>query len=74
MRDTGPGIPPEELGRIFERFYQGSSGSKRLRRGSGIGLSLAKLIVEKHGGMIRASSTPGEGTAFTITLPRAWLN
>jgi signal transduction histidine kinase len=74
VRDTGPGIPPEELGRIFERFYQGSSGGKKPRRGSGIGLSLAKLIVEKHGGMIQASSAPGEGTAFTITLPRAWLN
>lgn len=70
IRDTGPGIPPDELSRIFQRFYQGSSRGDG--QGSGIGLALTKLIVEKHGGIVQAGS-PGQGSVFTVTLPRAWV-
>lgn len=74
VSDTGPGIPKEELHRIFERFYQGSHSGEASSKGSGIGLSLAKLIIEKHGGIIQARSTLGEGTTFIISLPRSWLS
>ncbi len=66
VTDTGEGIPPEELGHIFERFYQ---VDKVHPTGSGIGLSLVKAFIELHGGTITAESTPGSGTSFDITLP-----
>jgi signal transduction histidine kinase len=72
--DTGPGIPAEELPRIFERFYQGSSSGDGPRQGSGIGLTLAKLIIEKHGGVVQVTSARDKGTTFTVTLPRTWLS
>jgi len=68
VADTGPGIPPEHVGRIFERFYRvpGTKGP-----GAGLGLSIAKEIVEAHGGEIGASSAPGQGSTFWFTLPAA---
>jgi CheY-like chemotaxis protein/anti-sigma regulatory factor (Ser/Thr protein kinase) len=71
VRDTGIGIAPDELPRIFERFYQADSSSTRRYAGTGIGLALAKELVELHGGDLGAESTPGSGSVFTVRLPRA---
>lgn len=65
IADTGPGIPPEQLSYIFERYYQAGG----LRSGYGLGLAIAKEIVTGHGGKIEAQSNPGEGTRFIVTLP-----
>ncbi len=69
VRDTGPGIPPDALPRVFERFFQVSSTEQRREGGVGIGLALAKELVELHGGTIDAASALGEGTTFTVFLP-----
>jgi nitrogen fixation negative regulator NifL len=63
--DTGPGIPPDVLGRIFEPFFT----TKPLGQGTGLGLPLCLGIVEGHGGTVRVDSKPGEGAVFTIELP-----
>ncbi len=68
ISDTGIGIPPDEVGRIFDEFYRGSNAEK-IARGSGLGLSLVKLIVERHGGRVEVESTPGKGTTFRVILP-----
>ena len=68
ISDTGPGIPPEDLARIFERFYQVDKSRKR-GKGTGLGLAITKEIIEAHGGYIRAESTPKAGTKFTVLLP-----
>jgi len=68
VSDTGIGIPKNKLERIFERYYIGD-GDKKILSGLGIGLSLAKSIVEKHGGTIRADSEEGKGSKFSFTLP-----
>ena len=67
--DNGPGIPAEELPKIFERFYRGSSARDRL--GAGLGLTIARQLVEAQGGHIWAESTPGQGSVFSFTLPAA---
>jgi signal transduction histidine kinase len=69
VRDSGTGIPRQYLGRIFERFFRvpGQTGAN----GAGLGLAIAKEIVELHGGRITVSSTEGEGTRFVFTLPAA---
>lgn len=70
VTDNGPGIPPEHLSHVFERFYRSDSARTRAHGGSGIGLSIAKAIVEAHGGQITASSNgPGHGAEFTVRLP-----
>jgi signal transduction histidine kinase len=66
VSDTGSGIPPEQLGRVFERFYQGAIGE---RAGTGLGLYIAKGIVEAHGGRIWVESELGKGSTFFFTLP-----
>ena len=66
ISDTGPGIPAEQLPRIFDRFYQVEN---RDYEGTGIGLALAKELVELHHGQISVHSVPGQGSAFTVTLP-----
>jgi signal transduction histidine kinase len=68
VRDYGPGIAPENLGRIFNRFNQ-ISADGRQPTGLGLGLYIAKGIIEQHGGAITVQSKPGEGSAFMISLP-----
>jgi PAS domain S-box-containing protein len=65
VRDTGPGIPPEHLPRLFDRFWQ---AGRAARHGAGLGLPIVKGIVDAHGGRIWVTSSPDEGTAFRFTL------
>jgi two-component system sensor histidine kinase GlrK len=71
VADTGPGIPPEDLPHIFERFYQGRVYSKNTLAGSGLGLALVKKVVEAHRGQIWVESDLGKGTTVHFTLPLA---
>jgi two-component system sensor histidine kinase KdpD len=68
VQDRGSGISPDELDRIFEKFYRGRRGRDKVE-GTGMGLAIAKGIIEAHGGKIRAENRPGGGAAITITLP-----
>ncbi len=67
VRDTGSGIPPEELPRIWDRLFRGDTS--RAERGLGLGLSLVKAVVEAHGGSVGVTSEPGRGSTFTVSLP-----
>ena len=69
VADQGIGIPPQDLEKVFERFYRVDSTLRRSTTGSGLGLYLAKAIVEGHGGQIWARSEPGKGTTFFVALP-----
>ena len=69
VTDTGEGIPAEELPNIFERFYRTDKSRTRTTGGSGLGLTIAKRLVEAHNGTIEARSEPGKGSSFTFTLP-----
>jgi signal transduction histidine kinase len=69
VRDTGPGIPPEEQRRIFEPFEQLGAGPTRGAQGVGLGLSLVKGVIEALGGKLSISSAPGRGSTFRVTLP-----
>jgi len=68
--DTGIGIPANELGNIFEEFFRASNAKKREKDGTGLGLSIVKQIVDRHGGEISVQSQEGQGTTFTVTLPK----
>jgi signal transduction histidine kinase len=68
VEDTGPGIEPEDLPKVFDRFYQGTAG-KRRRRGFGLGLPVTRAIARAHGGEVEASTSPSRGAVFTLTLP-----
>jgi signal transduction histidine kinase len=70
ISDTGEGIPPEELARVFDKFYQVQLGLEAKAKGTGLGLSIAKGLVELQGGRIWAESQVGHGSRFYFTLPR----
>ncbi|HTU17679.1 MAG TPA: ATP-binding protein [Gemmataceae bacterium] len=71
VRDTGTGIPPQDLPKVFERFYRADKSRQRAQgdRGSGLGLSICQAIVHSYGGQISIASTLGKGTTVTVTLP-----
>jgi signal transduction histidine kinase len=69
VRDTGIGIPPEALNRIFDRFYRVDPSRSRESRSAGLGLCIAKTIAEAHGGRIEVQSAHGAGSTFTVFLP-----
>jgi len=71
VADTGIGIPLEDLERIFHRFYQVESHLTRRQGGMGLGLSIVKGLVELHGGRVWAESVLGQGSRFTVLLPRS---
>lgn len=71
VADSGEGIPPEDLPRIFDRFYRASRARSRKDGHAGLGLAICKAIVEAHGGRIGATSAPGAGTAVTLSWPSA---
>jgi len=71
VADTGPGISAEHLPRLFERFYRVDEARSRDDGGTGIGLAIARSVVEAHGGRIWAESEPGRGSTFTFELPAA---
>ncbi len=70
VQDTGIGIPPDKLDRIFERFYQVDGSTKRRFGGMGLGLAIVKRIVEAHGGRVWAESELGKGSTFYFTIPK----
>jgi len=69
VRDDGPGIPPESLDRVFERFYRVDKARSREQGGTGLGLSIVKHMVQAHGGDVRVESDVGKGATFFFTLP-----
>ena len=71
VADTGEGIPPEDLPQVFERFYRVDPSRARTTGGTGLGLTIARQLVEAHRGTIRAESTPGRGSRFIFELPLA---
>jgi signal transduction histidine kinase len=71
VRDTGRGIPPEKLEVIFEPFTRVDNALTRTTEGTGLGLAISRDLARAMGGDITADSTPGEGSVFTVVLPRA---
>ncbi len=69
VKDDGPGLPPESVERVFERFYRVDKARAREQGGTGLGLSIVKDIVQAHGGRVWVESAPGQGATFFFTLP-----
>jgi two-component system phosphate regulon sensor histidine kinase PhoR len=69
VRDFGPGIAPEHLPRLTERFYRVDVTESRAQGGTGLGLALVKHVLNRHGGRLSIESTPGAGASFTMHLP-----
>jgi two-component system, OmpR family, sensor histidine kinase BaeS len=70
ISDEGPGIPPADLERVFERLYRTDTARNREAGGSGLGLAIVRTLVEAHGGKVWATSRPEGGAAFTVSLPQ----
>jgi two-component system phosphate regulon sensor histidine kinase PhoR len=70
VRDQGPGIAPEHLPRLFERFYRVDPGRSRKEGGTGLGLAIVKHIAQAHDGYVTLQSAPGKGSTFFIHLPQ----
>lgn len=71
VTDAGPGMPPEVVAKVFDRFYRADPGRTRDHGGTGLGLAIVKSLVEAHGGEVTCTSAPGRGTTFAISLPLA---
>ena len=71
VADDGPGMAPEQVAHVFERFYRSDPSRSRLHGGAGLGLSIVSAIVAAHGGTVTAASSLGNGTTFTVRLPAA---
>ena len=69
VRDYGPGIAPEHIDRLFERFYRIDKGRSREMGGTGLGLAIVKHVALVHGGNVSITSEPGQGSVFSIWLP-----
>jgi two-component system sensor histidine kinase KdpD len=72
VTDQGPGVAPDEQNRIFDKFYRGWQQVERRSAGTGMGLAIARGIVEAHGGRIWVESAVGHGSAFTFAIPVEW--
>ena len=68
--DTGIGIPADEIEHVFDEFFRATNAQKSEKDGTGLGLSIVKQIVERHGGKISVTSQEGQGSTFTVTLPK----
>ena len=73
VADTGPGIPPEQADKIFDEFYQIPQAGRPKIKGMGLGLTIAKKLLEMHGGKIWVQSEPGKGSTFFFVLPAGEL-
>lgn len=71
VADEGPGLAPAVAAQVFERFYRADEARTRASGGSGLGLSIVQAVAQAHGGDATVTSTPGQGAAFTVTLPRS---
>jgi signal transduction histidine kinase len=71
IHDTGPGVAPEHMSRVFDRFFRADRGRNRAQGGSGLGLAIAQSIANAHGGRLEVHSTTGQGSTFTAILPYA---
>lgn len=71
VSDNGPGIPPEDIPHLFERFWRAEKSRNRATGGSGLGLAIVKQLIEAHHGEVQVESQTGSGTRFTIRLPVA---
>lgn len=69
VRDTGVGIPPDDVPHVFERFYRGDSARSSQTEGAGLGLSLVRWIAEQHGAKVGVASQPEHGSTFTFSFP-----
>ncbi len=69
VADAGPGIPPEHLPHVFERFHRVDRGRAAASGGTGLGLALVEAVARAHGGTVAAASEPGRGAVFTLSLP-----
>jgi signal transduction histidine kinase len=70
ITDTGIGVPADEIENVFEEFFRASNAKESEKDGTGLGLSIVKQIVERHGGKISVQSKQGEGSTFTVILPK----
>ena len=70
VQDSGPGIPPEALEHVFERFYRADRSRSRLEGGTGLGLAIARKLAEAHGGSLTAANLPQGGASFSLSIPR----